>query len=264
MEMEKNCNLLSTVLQSGIMYNGQTMIPTTDRSALILPASIIIAGILIGGGLYFGLANSGSRGDGGTQPPAVAVDIKDVKTDDDPYIGKADAKAELAYWFDYQCPYCKAVDVGGIPQIPIETAMPILIKEYVDTGKLKIVFKDFAFLSEDSTTAGLYENAVWNLYPGKFYEWHEAMFRAQDEEHAGFGDEASIVALIGGISGMDAAKVKADVAANRAKYQAEIEADRAEASGFGIDGTPAFITGKTLISGAAELSRFKSAIDPQL
>ena len=240
------------------------MTPTTDRSALILPASIVIAGLLVGGGLYFGLAKSGgSVGQGGTQQQA-NVDIKDVKTDGDPYIGKADAKVVLAYWFDYQCPYCKAVDVGGIPQIPIEPAMPVLIKEYVDTGKLKIVFKDFAFLSEDSTTAGLYENAVWNLYPDKFYEWHEAMFRAQDEEHGGFGDEASIVALIGGISGMDAAKVKADVAANRAKYEAEIDADRAEATGFSINGTPGFITGKTLIPGAAEIASFKSAIDPQL
>ena len=240
------------------------MTPTTDRSALILPASIIIAGLLVGGGLYFGLAKSGgSVGQGGTQQQA-NVDIKDVKTDGDPYIGKADAKVVLAYWFDYQCPYCKAVDVGGIPQIPIEPAMPVLIKEYVDTGKLKIVFKDYAFLSEDSTTAALYENAVWNLYPDKFYEWHEAMFRAQDEEHAGFGDEASIVALIGGIQGMDAAKVKADVAANRAKYQSEIDADRAEGTAFGISGTPGFITGKTLIPGAAELSSFKSAIDPQL
>ena len=240
------------------------MTPTTDRSALILPAAIIIAGLLIGGGLYFGLANSGSAGQGGTEPPAIAVDIKDVNIDGDPYIGKADAKVVLAYWFDYQCPYCKAVDVGGIPQIPIEPAMPLLIKEYVDTGKLKIVFKDFAFLSEDSTTAGLYENAVWNLYPDKFYEWHEAMFRAQDEEHGGFGDEASIVALIGGISGVDATKVKADVAANRAKYQAEIDADRAEGTSFGINGTPGFIIGKTLIPGAAEIASFKSAIDPQL
>ena len=240
------------------------MTPITDRSALFLPASIIIAGLLVGGGLYFGLAKSGgSVGQGGTQQQA-NVDIKDVKTDGDPYIGKADAKVVLAYWFDYQCPYCKAVDVGGIPQIPIEPAMPVLIKEYVDTGKLKIVFKDYAFLSEDSTTAALYENAVWNLYPDKFYEWHEAMFRAQDEEHAGFGDEASIVALIGKISGMDAAKVKADVAANRAKYQSEIDADRAEGTAFGISGTPGFITGKTLIPGAAELSSFKSAIDPQL
>src|SRR3989338_226647 len=240
------------------------MTPITDRSALFLPASIIIAGLLVGGGLYFGLAKSGgSVGQGGTQQQA-NVDIKDVKTDGDPYIGKADAKVVLAYWFDYQCPYCKAVDVGGIPQIPIEPALPILIKDYVDTGKLKIVFKDYAFLGPDSTTAALYKNAVWKLYPGKFYEWHELMFRTQDEENGGFGDEASIIALIKKIPGMDAAKVKADVAANKAEYQKRIDADRAEGSAFGINGTPGFITGKTLIPGAAEISSFTQAIDPQL
>src|SRR3990167_8528952 len=190
------------------------MTPTTDRSALILPAAIIIAGLLIGGGLYFGLANSGSLGQGGTESPAIAVDIKDVNIDGDPYIGKVDAKVVLAYWFDYQCPYCKAVDVGGIPQIPIEPAMPTLVKDYVETGKLKIVFKDYAFLGEDSTTAALYKHAVWALYPEKFYEWHEAMFHAQDEEHGGFGDEASILALIKKIPGLDANTLKANVAAN--------------------------------------------------
>ncbi len=243
------------------------MPPTTstsrDNSALYLPVAIVIAGILVGGGLYFGLSKSGSAAQGGTQP-SVAVDIKDVNIEGDPYIGNADAKVVLAYWSDYQCPYCKAVEMGGIPQIPIEPALPILIKEYVDTGKLKIVFKDFAFLSEDSTTAALYGRSVWALYPNKYWEWREGMFEKQDEEHGGFGNEASIVALIKGISGMDAAKVKADVAANREKYQSEIDADRVEGGNFGISGTPGFITGKTLIPGAAELSSFKAAIDPQL
>ena len=236
---------------------------TRDNSALYLPVAIVIAGVLVAGGLYLGLANSGGAAQGGTQPTA-NVDIKDVKTDGAPYIGKANAKVVLAYWSDFQCPYCKAVEMGGIPQIPLEPALPILIKEYVDTGKLKIVFKDFAFLSEDSTTAALYGRSVWALYQNKYWEWREAMYKAQDEEHGGFGDEPSIVALMKTISGIDAEKVKADVAANKAKYQAQIDADRAEGTSFGISGTPGFITGKTLIPGAAEISSFKSAIDPQL
>lgn len=244
------------------------MPPTTttprDNSALFVPAAIVIAGIVVGGGLYFGLSKGNSTGQGGTQP-TVSVNIKDVKTDGDPYIGKADAKVTLAYWSDYQCPYCKAVEIGGIPQIPITPALPTLIKEYVDTGKLKIVFKDYPFLGEDSITAALYEHSIWKLYPEKFYSWREEMFKAQDDEgDQGFGDEASIVALIKKIPGMDAAKIKADVAANKAAYQTKIDADRAEGTSFGITGTPGFITGKTLIPGAAEFSSFKSAIDAQL
>lgn len=239
------------------------MTPTSDRSALFIPTSIIIAGLLVGGGLYFGLSKGGPLAQGGAQP-TIAVDIKDVKTDGDPYIGPANAKVVLAYWSDYQCPYCKAVEVGGIPQIPIQPSIPALIRDYVDTGKLKIVFKDYAFLSEDSTTAAIWGRAVWDLAPSKYLEWREAMYNAQDEEHGGFGDEASIYALTKKISGIDADAVKARVAAGYDSYLAKIDADKAEGTSFGIQGTPGFITGKTLIPGAAELSSFKSAIDPQL
>jgi protein-disulfide isomerase len=92
-------------------------------------------------------------------------------------------------------------------------ALPTLIKKYVDTGKLKIVFKDYPFLGNDSTTAALYEHAIWKLYPGKFYTWREAMFKAQDDEgDQGFGDEASILALTKKIGGIDANKVKTPIA----------------------------------------------------
>ncbi len=236
---------------------------TRDWTAFITPIAIVVAGALVGGGLYFGLSNGngGAAAQGGEQ---LSVNIKDVKVDGDPYIGNKNAKVVLAYWSDYQCPYCKAVETGGIPQIPLEPAIPILIKEYVDTGKLKVVFKDYPFLSEDSTTAALYGRAVWEMYQDKYWEWREAMFKAQDEEHGGFGDEASIVALMQKISGIDAAAVKARVASKRDTYTQEVSADRAEGTSFGITGTPGFITGKTLIPGAADIASFRSAIDPQL
>ena len=231
-----------------------------NYNGLYTPLAIVVAGALIGGGLFFGLSGGGATG-----PSQPSVNIKDVKIDGEPYIGKVDAKVVLAYWSDYQCPYCRAVEVGGIPQISIEPALPILIRDYVNTGKLKIVFKDYPFLGEDSITAALYEHAIWKLYPDKFYSWREAMFKAQDDEgDAGFGDEASIIALIKTIAGIDANAVKANIAANRADYQKKIDADRAEGTKFGINGTPGFITGKTLIPGAAELATFKTAIDPQL
>lgn len=225
-----------------------------------IPLAIVAAGALIAGALYF----SGS-GAGSGSPSPVSVNVEDVIiAPHNPVIGEPNAPVTLVYWFDYQCPYCKAVDVGGIPQIPIEPAMPTLVRDYVETGKLKIVFKDYAFLGPDSTTAALYKNAVWELYPDKFYEWHEAMFEAQDEEHGGFGDEASILALIRTISGLDAERLKAKVAEKRDTYLALIAEDQAEGASFGIQGTPGFITGTTLIPGADDLSAFKTVIDAQL
>jgi protein-disulfide isomerase len=236
--------------------------PTPTRSnlqTLAMPLAVVIAGGLIAGAVFFSSKDSSG---------AVAqkkIDVKDVEIQSyNPTIGDKNAPVTLAYWFDYQCPYCKAIDVGH-EQIPIEPSFPILMEEYVKTGKLRVVFKDYAFLGPDSETAALYKHAVWELYPEKFYEWHETMMHAQDEEHGGFGDEVSIVKLSGTIAGIDGSALKAKVAEKREVYLGYIAADRDEGSEkFGIGGTPAIVTGKTLIPGADSPSSFRAAIDAQL
>jgi len=231
-----------------------------DFSNLYTPIAIVLAGVIIGAFAMVGISKMGGAS-GGEQ--AAKVDIADVNIENDPYIGEKDAPVVLAYWSDYQCPYCKAVEMGH-PQIPTDPALPVLIKEYVDTGKLKIVFKDYAFLSEDSTTAAIWGRAVWDLYPTKYFTWREAMYTAQDEEHGGFGDEASIFALTKTITGIDANAVKTRVGTNAEAYLALIEADKAEGTSFGIQGTPGFITGTTLIPGAVSPEEFKAVIEAQL
>lgn len=236
-----------------------------DASALYLPGAIVVAGVLIAGGLYFGLAHQGGAA-AGDQGQQVSVNIKDVKTAGEPYIGKANAPVTMAFWSDFQCPYCKAVETGGVPQIPITPALPDLIKNYVDTGKLKIVFKDYPFLGQDSITDGEYARSVWALYPDQYLAFRTAMYEAQDEEgDQGFGDAASVDQLIKTkFPQMDDAKIKADIAKNKDVYDAAMTADRNEGSSMGVSGTPGFIIGTTLIPGAAELSTFTDAIDPLL
>ncbi len=245
------------------MYNARMPENTKrDLSPLYVPGAIVIAGIIIGVSLIVALSPGGANVGGNNQEP-IAVDIADVDTSSDPYIGERDADVVLAYWSDFQCPYCKAVEIGH-PQIPTEPALPRIIEEYVNTGKVKIVFKDYAFLGEDSTIAALYGRAVWDLFPNKYYEWREAMYDAQDEEHGGFGNEATILTLTRGISGIDADALKARVASNRSEYQRQIDEDREEGTRFGIQGTPGFITGTTMIPGAVPFDQFKSALDAQL
>ena len=49
-----------------------------------------------------------------------------------------------------------------------------------------------------------------------------------------------------------------------AEYQKLIDADKAEGTSLGINGTPGTIVGKQLISGAQPYASFKAAIDSQL
>lgn len=250
------------------MENETSSAPTRviSNNNWYMPVAVVVAGVMIAGGLYAGLSSkSGNDTAGGNGAPVVAVDVKNVKTDGSPFIGKVDAPVALVSWTDFQCPYCKAVEVGGVQGISTPASFPDLIKMYVNTGKLKIVFKDYPFLSEDSNTAALYGRAVWDLYPNQYYAWREAMYHAQDEEHGGFGNSVSIDALIKkSFPQMNVAQVKAQIVAKKDVYDAAIQADRAEGSSMGVNGTPGFITGTTLISGADSLARFTAAIDAQL
>ena len=237
-----------------------------DYSNLYTPAAIVLAGILIGGGLMFGLRGNSSAPATGATQPTVAVNIKDVKTAGEPYIGSADAPVTLAFWSDFQCPFCKAFEVGGVPQIPGAPALPDIVKNYVNAGKVKIVFKDFAFLGNDSITAGEYGRAIWHLYPDQYFAWRTAMYTAQDAEgDTGFGNAATIDALIKSqFAKMDDAAIKADITKNKTAYDAAMQADEAEGQSFGITGTPGFITGTQEIDGAQPFAAFQAVIDPQL
>lgn len=237
---------------------------TNETNKYFLPAAVIVGGLLIAGAVMWNGSRPVTAPTGTGSGAASKVNIKDVKTDGDPYIGQANAPVTMAFWSDFQCPYCKAAEVGGIPQIPTPPALPDVIKNYVDTGKVKIVFMDFTFLGPDSVTASEYNRAVWSLYPDKYFAWRTAMYTAQDEENGGFGNAASIDKLTATIAGIDAVKVAADVKANKAAYDAAIEADRSEAAKVGVNATPSFIVGTQLIPGAVPYATLQAAIEAAL
>lgn len=161
----------------------------------------------------------------------------------------------MAYWFDYQCPYCRQEEKNMLPR---------LIADYVDAGKLRIIFKDFQFLGADSGTAALMGRAVWAANPEKFKEWHEAMFDHQDGENSGWGSKADILALTKSIAGIDEGKVEELLAKNSLIYQQAIDASLSEGNAMGVSGTPSFIVGKRFISGAVPYEQFRKLVDAAL
>ena len=134
--------------------------------------------------------------------------------------------------------------------------MPTLIDKYVKTGKLRIIFKDFQFLGQDSQYGGIVGRAVWELYPSQYEKWHDAMYIAQDGENSGFGNLSSILELIKTkVPKIDTKKIRQQVEKSQTKYQRELDADKIEGSRFGINGTPGFIIGNQAISGARSEER---------
>src|SRR5271154_4778713 len=100
---------------------------TEQKNAFSVPASILLGAIIIACAIVFVLHPSST---GTTSPtaqnqavPTPSVDVKNVKTAGEPFIGNPNAPVTIAYWFDYQCPYCKQNE---------EDVMPSLLADYVN------------------------------------------------------------------------------------------------------------------------------------
>lgn len=238
-----------------------------NKNLVVVCGTIIIICIIVSGAILFRSAKSGSNSNvagqnnnqvqqQAGQPTATAADISKVKIDGNPFIGNVNAPVVIASWQDYQCPFCKKVEQESMSQV---------IADYVNTGKVKIVYKDWQFLGADSQTIGQWGRAVWAAAPNKFGAWHKAMFDNQGQENTGWATHDKILSITtNAIGSTDAKKADQLVASNGGAYLQAMAADKAEGSSFGVNGTPGFIIGKQFIVGAQPYSAFKAAIDQAL
>ena len=225
----------------------------------LTPIAVIVAAVIIAltfifvhGGQAVQQAATTNNGQA-----ASTANIANIKTDGEPYIGSATAPVTMALYFDYQCPFCKQFD---------QTVMPQVITNYVNTGKVRVILKDFQFLGNDSTTGAEFGRAIWATYPQQYGAWITAMFAAQDQEgDQGFGNQATIVAMLKQkFPTMDTNKLVALIATNKAQYDAAIQVDRAEGAAQGIQGTPSVVVGTTLLQGGQTYATVSALLDSQL
>ena len=226
-------------------------------SQQLVPVAIIAAGLIIAGAVIFAPKLNSKQGEtaniSGNPPAAPSVNIKDVNLNGEPYIGSPQAPVVMAYWSDYQCPFCARFETQ---------TLPALKTQYVDTGKLRIVFKDLQFLGPDSKTAALLGRAIWQAYPDKYFAWRQKMYEDQGTENSGWvGTKADSIASS---LGMDVKKLNQLVSQNNSSYSQAIDNDYSEGNKFGIQSTPSFVLGTQLVVGAQPLSAFTQIINSEL
>lgn len=230
------------------------------------PLVLVLAGIvlLLVGGALGGMFVKIQYLEGKSAPQAVAptaapsgptapvaptkIDVK--VTADDPVKGNPNAKLTLVEFADYQCPFCERFFKDTEPQI---------IKDYVDTGKIKYVFKNLAFLGKESTDAA--NAAMCAKEQNKFWEYHDYLFTHQGQENAG---TFALDKLKGFAATLGLNTVQFNSCLDAQKYNAQILADQAEANKNGFNSTPSTAVGSTPIIGAQPYAQFKTAIDAEL
>ena len=230
----------------------------TFMDRYLIPIAVILGAVIIALALMFNHgAQAVQKAATAGNPATPAVNIANVKTAGEPFIGSANAPVTMALFYDYQCPYCKQFDANVTPQ---------LYTNYVQTGKLKIIFKDFDFLGPNSIQASEFERAVWALYPDQFYAWFNAVFAGQlaESRTADASYLPHLQQITSTIPGIDVTKVLALMNQNKAQYDADITNSFTEGQADGITGTPSVIIGTTLLQGGQSYAAVAAVVDAQL
>lgn len=228
-----------------------------DKNKLILPAAILIAAFLVSGSIIYGDKLSGGKKTAQIQQGADAVGEDgqkvDVSADDDAFLGDKKAKVVLIEFSDFQCPFCRRF---------WKETLPLLKKEFIDTGKIKFVYRDFP-LSFHPSAQPAAEATECAEEQNKFWEMHDKIF--EEQEKLGQGTEQFAVSDIKKWAGqIDLDKTKFNQCLDSAKYKAEVEKDSADGAAAGVSGTPTvFVNGKRIV-GAQPFSVFKAAIEEEL
>jgi protein-disulfide isomerase len=199
-------------------------------------------------------APSAARESATTDNPSPAV-VSKVSATGVPYIGDDAAPVVMTYWYDYQCPYCRDSE---------QKVLSRLITDYVDTGKVKVVFKDVAFVGQDSLTASYASRAVLETAPDKFFIWYKTVLDHQGNENNGWASKDNIIALTRTIPEIDADKVERLMTRRAGDYRKKISANIAEANAKGIKGVPAVSIGTELLVGYEAYDKVKGVVDAAL
>lgn len=193
-----------------------------------------------------GVAAPGAPPTAAPPPPAVFTGDMDDLMDDDAVKGDLDAPVTMVEWSDFECPFCGRFYSGAYKQI---------VSEYVDTGKVRFVYRDFP-LSFHPQAQKAAEAAECAGEQGKFYEMHDLLF-----EKGVSGGVASFKTYASEIK-LDTAKF--NTCLDDGKMAAEVKKDMADGAAAGVTGTPGFIINGKLVSGAQPFEAFKAIIDAEL
>ena len=168
--------------------------------------------------------------------------------------GKKDAKLTLIQFSDYECSFCGRLARETIPQV---------VKDYVDTGKLKFVFSDLALdMHTHAIKAGTASYCAGEQ--GRYWEMHDVLFSNQ-----GALEDANLVSYAKDM-GLDLTKFQQCLETKR--YDTQIQQSSSEGRRAGFDATPVEVIGLTegsgnsvkvlkVISGAVPYPTVQAAIE---
>jgi protein-disulfide isomerase len=163
----------------------------------------------------------------------------------DRILGQANAPVVMVEYASATCPHCAEFH---------EKVLPLIKAEYIDTGKVRFIFREFP-LDQVALAAFMLARCVPE---DKYFATIDLMFRRQSTWTK--GDKPAELLKITQMSGMD--KAGFDACLKRDELaKAIVESSKKAAKDFGIKGTPAIFINGQMIDGHKEMTEVKAAID---
>lgn len=182
--------------------------------------------------------------------------------------GDANAPVTIYEFSDYECPFCAIAEgneeltnsfKGQNPDyIP---PMPKVFEEYIETGKVKLVFYNMALESLHPQVRSAHVAALCANEQDKWIEFHHKLFEDRDAWTT-TSDRNAVLKEFAKELSLDETQFNSCLDSN--KYSEQVDRELAYGASVGVSGTPAFFIGKNFISGAQDYATFKSIIDAEL
>jgi len=219
----------------------------------LLVSSIIFAGVLIAGSLIYSNGLKTVKQTENNSQDTSGSALAALEVDDDVILGNPDAKVTLIEFSDYQCPFC------GKFFTEVE---PLLREEYIQTGKVRMIYKDFAFLGPESLAAA--EAAECAKDQSKYWDYHDALFEMEISDGKENSGNLSVTALKLFASNVGLNQEQFDSCLDSKKYKSEVEKDYKDGQAIGVRATPTLFINGQKIEGALPYDVFKEVIEVAL
>jgi protein-disulfide isomerase len=145
-------------------------------------------------------------------------------------LGDPKAKVTLTEYADLQCPFCQQFTAAQLPTV---------VKDYLRTGKARLVFRNLSFIGPDSQKAAKFAAAAGEQ--GKLFDFVDRFYANQQTENSGYVTDAFLRKVANEVPGLNADKAFAD--AGGASVTTELNQADAAAKTAGVSSTPTFVIG---------------------
>jgi len=226
------------------------------KSRMIVGLAIVFAVIIVLGGVgwhFITPASSASTNTVVTLPASSSsFDLASSLLSGSPStLGSRNASVTIVEFGDYQCPTCGAW---------YHSQEALLIQNLVDTGKAKLVWRDFDYYGPDSVSAS--EAAYAAGEQGRFWQFHDLLFQSQQTPNNGWASRQNMETFARQL-GLNMTEF--DQSFNSGKYDSLINTNHSLGIQAGVTETPTFFligpNGKMItIAGGQPESVFEQAV----